>query len=68
MILQRFQERPVRGGPEVTIDGMEEQHEISTTGDDTAAFQRFYADKPAAERSQRGVLYRMLIGWWRDRP
>jgi len=47
---------------------MEEPQQTSTTGDDTAAFQRFYAEKPAVERSQRGALYRMFVGWWRDRP
>jgi hypothetical protein len=35
--------------------------------DDTAAFQRFYTgDAPAP--TDRGLLYRLLIGWWRDRP
>lgn len=47
---------------------MEEPQETTTSSDDTAAFQRFYAEGPAVERSQRGVFYRMLIGWWRDRP
>jgi hypothetical protein len=36
--------------------------------DDTAAFQRFYAQDPVAEREQsRSLLYRVLVSWWRDR-
>lgn len=37
--------------------------------DDTAAFQRFYADGPGGGQGpdQRGVLYRIFVGWWRDR-
>jgi hypothetical protein len=35
--------------------------------DDTAAFQRFYAGSPDAKPQRRGLLYRMLVGWWRDR-
>jgi hypothetical protein len=34
--------------------------------DDTAAFQQFYANRDVP-KPQRGVLYRALIGWWRDR-
>jgi hypothetical protein len=37
------------------------------SSDDTAAFQRFYAQPPTGQTPSRGVLYRMLIGWWRDR-
>ena len=33
--------------------------------DDTAAFQRFYR---APVEPAHGVLYRLFIGWWRDRP
>lgn len=35
--------------------------------DDTAAFQRFYASGHADEETERGMLYRLLVGWWRDR-
>jgi hypothetical protein len=35
--------------------------------DDTAAFQRFYSEAPASQQPPRNVLYRMFIGWWRDR-
>lgn len=35
--------------------------------DDTAAFQRFYAETPASQPQSRSLLYRVLIGWWRDR-
>jgi hypothetical protein len=45
---------------------MTEPQERTPGPDDTAAFQRFYIDGPSAER--RGLLYRLLIGWWRDRP
>jgi hypothetical protein len=34
--------------------------------DDTAAFQRFYAASPDPGPG-RGWLYRVLVGWWRDR-
>ncbi|MGH9078428.1 MAG: hypothetical protein ACRDY0_13435 [Acidimicrobiales bacterium] len=34
--------------------------------DDTAAFQRFYRGSPASP--DRGLAYRILVGWWRDRP
>jgi hypothetical protein len=47
----------------------EAQAEAGTPSpDDTAAFQRFYAEAPAqpAKRPTRGMLYRVLIGWWRD--
>jgi hypothetical protein len=36
--------------------------------DDTAAFQRFYAGDAPAPVNNRGLLYRLFIGWWRDRP
>jgi hypothetical protein len=40
----------------------------SPAPDDTAAFQRFYAgDASAPATRSRRVLYRLLIGWWRDR-
>jgi hypothetical protein len=31
--------------------------------DDTAAFQRYYLAGNQAPR--RGLLYRLLVGWWR---
>jgi hypothetical protein len=46
---------------------MDEAQSGSPRPDDTAAFQRFYAQTPAGQPQRRGVLYRMLIGWWRDR-
>jgi hypothetical protein len=36
--------------------------------DDTAAFQRFYTGGSTDQSESRGFLYRILIGWWRDRP
>jgi hypothetical protein len=45
---------------------MDEPQSRAPGPDDTAAFQRFYGEGPSAKRS-RGVLYRLLIGWWRDR-
>jgi hypothetical protein len=36
--------------------------------DDTAAFQRFYAQEPMVyHEPSRSFLYRVLVGWWRDR-
>jgi hypothetical protein len=35
--------------------------------DDTAAFQRFYVSEPAEQSGQRNLLYRVFVGWWRDR-
>jgi hypothetical protein len=46
---------------------MDEQQGRAQSPDDTAAFQRFYGDGPAEEAGKRGALYRILIGWWRDR-
>lgn len=34
---------------------------------DTAAFTRFYQTDPEAEPASPGLLYRLLISWWRDR-
>lgn len=45
---------------------MTDPQERAPGPDDTAAFQRFYGADPAEERS-KGLLYRVLIGWWRDR-
>jgi hypothetical protein len=47
---------------------VEEPQERGTSSDDTAAFQRFYAEGPAPDQPERGVLYRVFVGWWRDRP
>jgi hypothetical protein len=33
--------------------------------DDTAAFQAYY--QGAAAQPDHGLLYRILVGWWRDR-
>jgi hypothetical protein len=46
---------------------MDEAQSGAPSPDDTAAFQRFYAQAPAGQSHPHGVLYRMLIGWWRDR-
>jgi hypothetical protein len=35
--------------------------------DDTAAFQRFYGGGQFEPRRERGVLYRLFVGWWRDK-
>ena len=45
---------------------MTDPQERTPGPDDTAAFQRFYGTGPGEERS-RSVLYRILVGWWRDR-
>jgi hypothetical protein len=36
------------------------------SADDTAAFQRFYGS-PDSDGGSRGLLYRLFVGWWRDR-
>ena len=54
-------------GPLESAHMVEEPQERATSSDDTAAFQRFYAEGPAPDQPERGVLYRMLVGWWRDR-
>jgi hypothetical protein len=46
---------------------MEEAQSGAPSPDDTAAFQRFYSQAPSSQAQPRHVLYRMLIGWWRDR-
>lgn len=48
--------------------GMTEPQERNTGPDDTAAFQRFYGSGPDSPAERRGLLYRLLVGWWRDRP
>ena len=45
---------------------MPEPEERTLRPDDTAAFQRFY-NEDVAEGRQRGFLYRLFLGWWRDR-
>ena len=35
--------------------------------DDTAAFQRFYFDGRGNDGADRGLIYRLFVGWWRDR-
>jgi hypothetical protein len=35
--------------------------------DDTAAFKAFYGEGRPEEAGPRSALYRLLIGWWRDR-
>jgi hypothetical protein len=46
---------------------MDEAQGGASRPDDTAAFQRFYTQAPTDQTPSRGVLYRVLIGWWRDR-
>jgi hypothetical protein len=46
---------------------MADSQEQAPGPDDTAAFQRFYSANPAQGSTERGLLYRLLIGWWRDR-
>lgn len=35
--------------------------------DDTAAFQRFYRSGTTGSGGNRGLFYRLFVGWWRDR-
>jgi hypothetical protein len=41
--------------------------------DDTAAFSRFYLGQPDPREQEKekepdkGLLYRIFLGWWRDR-
>jgi hypothetical protein len=46
---------------------MTEPEEHTPGPDDTAAFQRFYSDGRAEEAADKGLLYRLFVGWWRDR-
>jgi hypothetical protein len=46
---------------------MDEAQGASSSPDDTAAFQRFYTGAPTGNPQSRSLLYRVLIGWWRDR-
>lgn len=45
---------------------MSDPQERTSGPDDTAAFQRFYS-AGSPERSQKSLIYRLLVGWWRDR-
>ncbi len=36
-----------------------------SVGEDTAAFMRFYQQR---QSDSRGLLYRLFVGWWRDKP
>ena len=47
---------------------MTDPEEHTPGPDDTAAFQRFYGTGgPGDEARDRGLLYRLFVGWWRDR-
>jgi hypothetical protein len=45
---------------------MDEPEARAPAPDDTAAFQRFY-DARRDRSSDHGLLYRIFVGWWRDR-
>jgi hypothetical protein len=45
---------------------MTEPEERTPGPDDTAAFERFYGGDVESRR-ERGVMYRLFVGWWRDR-
>lgn len=53
--------------PLLRIAAMAEPQERTPGPDDTAAFQRFYGAGRAEDEGHRGIFYRLLIGWWRDR-
>jgi hypothetical protein len=46
---------------------MTEAEQRTPGPDDTAAFQRFYGGGPVSDGPERGFLYRLFVGWWRDR-
>jgi hypothetical protein len=46
---------------------MTEPAERTPGPDDTAAFQRFYAEDRGNDGAERGLIYRLFVGWWRDR-
>jgi hypothetical protein len=46
---------------------MTEPDERAPGADDTAAFQRFYGSGLPDDNRRRGLVYRLLIAWWRDR-
>lgn len=46
---------------------MTEPEELTPGADDTAAFQAFYRSDHPDDVPTRGWLYRVLVGWWRDR-
>jgi hypothetical protein len=45
---------------------MTEPDERTPGPDDTAAFQRFYTSG-TEQPAPKGLLYRLLVGWWRDK-
>lgn len=45
---------------------MAESQERSPRPDDTAAFRRFY-EEGSVDEQRPGLLYRLLVGWWRAR-
>ncbi len=58
----------VRGGSgPLALRGMARADATSDQPDDTAAFKAYYSAEPDPGDEQRGVLYRLLVGWWRDR-
>jgi hypothetical protein len=50
-----------------TIGAMDEPRARTPGPDDTAAFQRFYAGDQDPASGSHGMLYRIFVGWWRDR-
>lgn len=46
---------------------MTEPEQRAPGPDDTAAFQRFYGSGQLEPARERGLLYRLFVGWWRDR-
>ncbi|MGH9121025.1 MAG: hypothetical protein ACRDYC_03640 [Acidimicrobiales bacterium] len=42
--------------------------EPAPMGDETQAFVRFYKEGSEPQPPRRGLLYRLLVGWWWDRP
>ncbi len=46
---------------------MTDPEERAPGPDDTAAFQRFYGGGTADDGEDRSILYRLFVGWWRDR-
>lgn len=54
--------------PDRFYDRLMEEPAEDPAPDDTAAFQRFYAQEPEPRAATgRGILYRLLVSWWRDR-
>ncbi len=46
---------------------MTDPEERTQGPDDTAAFQRFYVGGQGDQSQDRGILYRLFVGWWRDK-